>query len=442
MADISQDASALDQPGLSGFLVGYVRPGSRLDPAGVMVGDIVKTVNGAPATAQNVPVIRQETGGEVQLGILRGTRSLAIIVPASAPGASPPPPGPSPQVAARLMIINKSVLTADPFFDDPKGAVILYLVPGSAADRGGLAGGDIVQAINGKAVSQASDLSSAVAARPLDATNQLNILRGGRSLNIQVQFGGAASGGDSSGYAGKHLAVRMLEKCENKPSAASFLLDEDEDDCGAATLEAIRGKIVSVFASKDLFTSVGDSNADLILTVTMTKNMIDTGIGGLIGDFTATAKMDANYALADPSGHVLTSGTVSYETGDADDDNALEQRFANKLAAEVVAKLPAEQAAPAAQPPRFGLEMADLAPSLAEGLGRPGLTGVQVYQCAAGSRADKAGIIAGDIIYEFDGKTVTSKESMAAAVAAEPAGKAVALKLLRGKQDLDIQVQF
>ncbi len=243
---------------------------------------------------------------------------------------------------------------------------------------------------------------------------------------------------DLAPHAGKKLAVQVTQQCTD-PSVAGFLLDQDDDDCSAEVLASIRQKISSVLASKGLL----GPNPDLVLTVTMTKRRLDTGGGGFIGDFTATAVTAANYTLTSSAGTPPITGTVSDEDGNADDDeDALELKFANKLVADVVARLPADQAPAAASPPRLGLGMVDLAPSLAEGLGRPELTGVQVTQCIAGSLAEKAGFSAGDIIYEFDGKAVTGKEGIAAAVAAEPAGKVVSLKVLRGKQDLDIQVQF
>lgn len=155
----------------------------------------------------------------------------------------------------------------------------------------------------------------------------------------------AASGPASGGYASKRLAVKVEQKCENNPSAASFLLDEDEDDCSADVLDSIRKKISAVFASKGFLANVGDNNADLVLTVTMTKRRLDTGAGGFLGDFAATAITAANYALANSADNPLISGTVSDEDGNDDDEDALELKFANKLAAEVVAKLPAERAA-------------------------------------------------------------------------------------------------
>jgi hypothetical protein len=139
-------------------------------------------------------------------------------------------------------------------------------------------------------------------------------------------------------YAGRRLAIRVTQNCSNKPSAASFLLDEDEDDCEAGTLETIRKDIAQVFDSRGAFAGVSDDNPDLVLTVTMTSNILDTS--GLFGDFTAESKMSATYALADKSGRSILSGTVDDAVDGDDYDEAAIQHFADKLASSVMAQVP------------------------------------------------------------------------------------------------------
>jgi S1-C subfamily serine protease len=190
---------------------------------------------------------------------------------------------------------------------------------------------------------------------------------------------------------------------------------------------------------------VGDGERDLVLTVTLTKLMVDTGMGGFVGDMMATTKMSATYQLADASGHGVASGTVSIESG-SDDPNQTWLRFANQLAANLLGSAsggaPVAQAGAPAAPPKLGVEVSDLAPSVASELGRPGLTGAQVVNCLPGSPADKAGIRSGDVIYLFAGKTLADAKSLIDAVGREPKGKTVPAKLLRGKQALSLTVQL
>jgi len=249
----------------------------------------------------------------------------------------------------------------------------------------------------------------------------------------------------SGAYAGKQLAVHVVGQCEKDPDPTGLFGSDIYDDCAPPTLEAIRASVASTLAATGAFASVGDGAHDLALTVTLTKLLVDTGVGGFVGDMMATTKMSATYRLADASGHTLASGTVNIESG-SDDPNQTWLRFANQLAANLLGQAsggaPTTPAGAPAAPPKFGAEVSDLAPSVASERGRPGLTGAQVVNCLPGSAADKAGIRSGDVIYQFAGKTLADARSLIDAVGREPKGKAVKAKLLRGEQALSVTVQL
>ena len=58
------------------------------------------------------------------------------------------------------------------------------------------------------------------------------------------------------------------------------------------------------------------------------------------------------------------------------------------------------------------------------------------------SVADKAGIIVGDILYEFDGRPVSTLSDLATAIAASPRNSIVAIKVHRGVTDTTVTAQF
>jgi hypothetical protein len=244
-------------------------------------------------------------------------------------------------------------------------------------------------------------------------------------------------------YAKRRLAVQMIGACEKDPDPTGFFGSDIYDDCAPNTLEAIRAKVAATLTATGAFAGVGEG--DLVLTVTLTKLMVDTGMGGFVGDMMATTKMSATYRLAEASGHTLASGTATIESG-SDDPNQTWLRFANQLAANLLGPAsggaPVASASAPAAPPKFGVEVSDLAPSVASGLGRPGLTGAQVVNCLPGSAADRAGIRSGDMIYQFAGRTLADARSLVDAVSREPKGKTVTVKLLRGKQTLSLSVQL
>jgi hypothetical protein len=73
---------------------------------------------------------------------------------------------------------------------------------------------------------------------------------------------------------------------------------------------------------------------------------------------------------------------------------------------------------------------------------QPNRSGVLVTGIVGDSVADKAGIIVGDIVYEFDGRPVSTLSDLAAAMAAAPRNSAVAIKVHRGLADATVTAQF
>jgi serine protease Do/serine protease DegQ len=70
------------------------------------------------------------------------------------------------------------------------GAVIAQVVPGSPAAAAGLRTGDIVVAVNGKPVANASSLRSAIGLTPPGQEIDLEIMRNGQSRTLSVAIGG------------------------------------------------------------------------------------------------------------------------------------------------------------------------------------------------------------------------------------------------------------
>jgi S1-C subfamily serine protease len=73
---------------------------------------------------------------------------------------------------------------------------------------------------------------------------------------------------------------------------------------------------------------------------------------------------------------------------------------------------------------------------------QPTRSGVLVTGIVGDSVADKAGVIVGDILYEFDGRPVSTLSDLAAAMAASPRNSVVAIKVHRGVADTTVTAQF
>ena len=72
---------------------------------------------------------------------------------------------------------------------DNKGAIVASLVPGGPGARGGLQQGDVVLALNGKAIEDSRDLTRRVADLPAGANAAFTIDRSGQSKVINVKIG-------------------------------------------------------------------------------------------------------------------------------------------------------------------------------------------------------------------------------------------------------------
>ncbi len=101
----------------------------------------------------------------------------------------------------------------------------------------------------------------------------------------------------------------------------------------------------------------------------------------------------------------------------------------------------ADQASPPPPPPArldFGISGLPVAPS-AEA---PNRAGVLVVSVSPGSIAQKAGVITGDIIYEFEGRPIHSPSELQAAVAANATHSIARLKLYRGAEPTTLEAHF
>ena len=73
------------------------------------------------------------------------------------------------------------------------GAEVKELTPGGAAEKGGVKIGDIVVKFNGQVITTAGELTAAVRQEPAGAKAQLEVLRDGKSVTLNVVLGDAAN---------------------------------------------------------------------------------------------------------------------------------------------------------------------------------------------------------------------------------------------------------
>lgn len=89
----------------------------------------------------------------------------------------------------------------------------------------------------------------------------------------------------------------------------------------------------------------------------------------------------------------------------------------------------------------LGVAIQDVTPELAKSLGLKESNGALVSQVVPGGPADKAGLEQGDVIMNFDGRTVGDSKDLPRIVASTPVGKTVTVKLLRDGKEVERQAK-
>ena len=88
----------------------------------------------------------------------------------------------------------------------------------------------------------------------------------------------------------------------------------------------------------------------------------------------------------------------------------------------------------------IGVAPASVAQALRASVGLPPRDGVLVRQVVAGGAADRAGVRTGDLITAADGEPVTDVDALHRVLDRHAAGTSVALHLVRGNDELDVEV--
>ena len=150
-------------------------------------------------------------------------------------------------------------------------------------------------------------------------------------------------------YAGRRFAIDMLANCPKDPDPTGLVNNDYYFKCGPSKLGNIKNWIGEALTSRYGAAAITEDSPDYILTVTLTKDMVDKGtassgiVNFLVPDAVVmsasfTLQLAATYQLADPQGHLITSGTVHLERHNMTAKKQFgqaEQAFAERIAAAV-----------------------------------------------------------------------------------------------------------
>ena len=171
-----------------GALVTGVEPESAAARAGVESGDVVVALNGAPIVGSRELRNRiglTRAGEAVKLGLWRDGRTLDVDVRVAAaeaerPAASAPVPGDKLD-GGEFRNLDRS----DPRYGSLQGVLVAAVRPASAAWRAGLQPGDVIVAVNRRAVVSVDQLNAAL--RDARVPFAVEVERGGGRTFLVVQ---------------------------------------------------------------------------------------------------------------------------------------------------------------------------------------------------------------------------------------------------------------
>ncbi|KAB2957989.1 MAG: PDZ domain-containing protein, partial [Thermoanaerobaculia bacterium] len=173
-------ARLLATPDLSGFRISEVHPWTEAERSGLRVGDVIVELDGEAVEArraQDAENLEREIetraiGDRIELGVVRDGRRVELSVPLEA----------RPRAAEEARVARQRELEFAVreigFLDrvenhwqrDQSGVLVTEVTPGGWAQMGGLAAGDLVLSVAGRAIADVaafeSEMSAVLAARP------------------------------------------------------------------------------------------------------------------------------------------------------------------------------------------------------------------------------------------------------------------------------------
>ena len=189
---VTQDtARSLGLPSPRGVLVAEVYPGSPAARAGLVAGDVILTVGGVEVFDEagvRYQAATARPGSNLALDVIKGTTRRTITARAEAPPRTPAPDvrvmqGRIPLDGAQIATLSPAEANDVGFDPMTRGVYIKAMARAGIAAQLGLAPGDIIVSVNGKAINTSADLDAAM--KGVTAWH-IEFLRNGQLRTIDV----------------------------------------------------------------------------------------------------------------------------------------------------------------------------------------------------------------------------------------------------------------
>lgn len=176
-----------------GALVREVLAGSPAAAAGLQAGDLIRGLNGAEVTPQELAEMigALAVGDEVALTIVRDGAEMALDVTL----------GKAPARVIRRQVFSDNAWLGLRLESDEAGVRVAEVLADSPAEAAGLQAGDLLRSVDGAAVSTAMEAAALIRAMAPGDTLTLGIEREGEALTLEAELGARRSGAPARGMA-------------------------------------------------------------------------------------------------------------------------------------------------------------------------------------------------------------------------------------------------
>ena len=192
------EAKELALPNGGGARITTINPGSAAEKAGIRPNDIVIEFNGQPVRSSDeliAMVIQARPGAAVPMKVVRNRQQQTLSVTVDeldllAQGEATEAETDGTEaggIGITIEPITARLARQLELPDGQTGAVIVDVEPGSAAERAGLAQGDVIHTVGGRPMRTVDDVSRAIAAVPQGSVALLTITRQGRDVGVRVR---------------------------------------------------------------------------------------------------------------------------------------------------------------------------------------------------------------------------------------------------------------
>jgi serine protease Do len=164
------------------------------------------------------------------------------------------------RIGVAIQGVNKDL--AESFgLDKPRGALVSTVEPGSPAERAGLKSGDVILAVDGKAIDQSVDLPRVVGETKPGTALRLEVWRKGAKQDVRVTVGempadkvAAASTGEEAKPGKLGVAVRPLTAEERKARGVDAGVVVERAEGPAAKAGIREGDVILAFGAEKVET--------------------------------------------------------------------------------------------------------------------------------------------------------------------------------------------